>query len=559
MSSQLDQEMKEQILQLCTKDAGSHQITAISLYGPWVCGYADEKTIVNVLMILDELPIRFKTFFENVGDFKVSILSVYRLDFERDLQKGWMGEFFAEKVILPYKALKEEEYLWLNEVKTKKRIVLEILENLVLEFPESSHEFLIEKEYFLHEVLMKRAKVFPPLIYSLLNMFRGKLETANKVVIMEGYLKALEELEKENVIFSTKEYVRITKAYINAVKKRKKSLSPFLKTIQRVTLNPLLSVISDASESLIQEQRLYNKSNQKATADALLSRLENPKKHIIFKTPLGLVSLSDKSNIEDVARKIIPNGNFSKMKVKNIGGVLNDVYILTLKKDGKELKFIVKRYLDWSNLKWLPLTLWSLGTTTFSVLGHSRLEKEYAINRFLHSKNFPVPKVLHISHQNRLIFMELVEGESLEKVVKRLFGSNKTERDVALIREAGRRVAEAHNLGVSFGDCKPENFMASKDCIVLLDLEQASRDGNRVWDVAEFLYYSGHYSPTLASTKAATVVARSFIEGYLEAGGKKTTIKQAASARYTKVFSVFTAPHILFAISNVCQKIGTAK
>ncbi len=556
MAAQLKREMKDQIFQLCTKVAGSHRITAICFYGPWVCGYADEKTIINVLMILDELPMRFKTSFENVGDFKVSILAVYRLDFERDIQKGWLGEFFAEKVVLPYKALKNEEYLWLNEVKIKKRIVLEILENLILEFPESSHEFLIEKEYFLYEVLMKRAKVFPPLTYSLLNMFQGKLETTNKVSIMEGYLKVLEELEEENVIFSAKEYVRITKAYINAVRKRKKSLSPFLKTIQRVTLNPLLSVLSDASESLIQEQRLYSKNSQKARADTLLSRIENPKKHILLKTPLGLVSLSDKSNIEDVARKIIPNGKISEMKVKNIGGVLNDVYSLTLRNDETEMKFVVKRYLDWSNLKWLPLTLWSLGTTTFSVLGHSRLEKEYAINKFLHSKSFPVPKILHISHQNRLIFEELVEGESLEKVVKRLFGSNKTERDVALIKEAGTKVAKAHDLGVSLGDCKPENFMVSKDGIVLLDLEQASRDGNRVWDVAEFLYYSGHYSPTIASTKAATVVARSFIEGYLEAGGRKITVKQAASTRYTKVFSVFTAPHILFAISNVCQKMG---
>jgi hypothetical protein len=33
-------------------------------------------------------------------------------------------------------------------------------------------------------------------------------------------------------------------------------------------------------------------------------------------------------------------------------------------------------------------------------------------------------------------------------------------------------------------------------------------------------------------------------------------VKKAASARYTKVFSVFTPPHVLLAISSICQKMG---
>ena len=89
-----------------------------------------------------------------------------------------------------------------------------------------------------------------------------------------------------------------------------------------------------------------------------------------------------------------------------------------------------------------------------------------------------------------------------------------------------------------------------------MDLEQATRDGNLAWDVAEFLYYSGHYSPPISSTAAASVIARNFIEGYLEAGGKKQDVKKAASARYTKVFSVFTPPQVLLAISGICQKMG---
>jgi len=187
---------------------------------------------------------------------------------------------------------------------------------------------------------------------------------------------------------------------------------------------------------------------------------------------------------------------------------------------------------------------------SFSVLGRSRLEKEYAINTFLHSKGFPVPKIFYISHQNRLIFEEFIEGYELVETIKRIIASNKTTKDAALVKEVGRKIAEVHSLGVSLGDCKPENlvhslgvslgdckpenFIVSKDGIVLLDLEQATRDGNQAWDIAEFLYYSGHYSPPMSSTDAASIIARNFIEGYLEAGGKKETVKKAASALSAK-------------------------
>jgi hypothetical protein len=96
--------------------------------------------------------------------------------------------------------------------------------------------------------------------------------------------------------------------------------------------------------------------------------------------------------------------------------------------------------------------------------------------------------------------------------------------------------------------------MVTEKGIFLLDLEQASRKGNKTWDVAEFLYFSGHYSPAMSPTTPAIIIAKSFIEGYLQAGGDKKTVIRAASPRYTKVFAVFTSPHILLAMSNICKK-----
>jgi hypothetical protein len=79
------------------------------------------------------------------------------------------------------------------------------------------------------------------------------------------------------------------------------------------------------------------------------------------------------------------------------------------------------------------------------------------------------------------------------------------------------------------------------------------------WDIAEFLYYSGHYVSPIANANTAEQITQAFIEGYLQAGGKKETIKKAWSAQYTKVFSIFTPPQIIFAISNICRKIDKQK
>ena len=556
MTTHLEEKAKEKILEICNNIAGSRRIVSLCLYGPWVSGYADTETDINVLMILDPFIVRFNTYFENLGDNKISILTVNHSDFERDVDKSWSGEFFAQKLTIPYEPLLNENYLRFNEVKIKKRIIMELIDKLISEFPESSHEFLIKKEYFMYEIMLRKAKIFPPITYSYLNMMQDNLEQKNIETIMTGYLQALEELKNEGVIFYSSDYLKIKDDYIHSFKKRRLKLPLFIKSIQRFMLPPLISVFSESASSYIQDQRLYSKFHKNFTTSELISRLKDPKSFIFLPTPMGNVSLSDKSGIEDVARKIIPNGEFSKMKIKSIGGMFNDVYVLIVTKNGVEQKFVVKQFLDWSNLKWISLALWSFGTTTFSVLGHSRLEKEYAINHYLHSKGFPVPKILSVSHKNRLIFQEFIEGKELVNNIKRILISNKSSTDLVLIKDVGRKIAEAHNLGVSLGDCKPENFIVTDDSFFILDLEQANRDGNYAWDIAEFLYYSGHYSPPMSSAKGASVLSRYFIEGYLEAGGKKETISEVSSAKYTKVFSVFTPPHVILAISNVCQKMG---
>jgi len=159
--------------------------------------------------------------------------------------------------------------------------------------------------------------------------------------------------------------------------------------------------------------------------------------------------------------------------------------------------------------------------------------------------------------------MEYVEGENLDRAVKRIANSKtagEVEKELAIINRVGERFACAHALGIALGDTKPENIVVGRDGeTYMLDFEQASRNGDRVWDIAEFLYYAGHHIPPFVGTRPAELIARAFIMGYLEAGGNVKTAKEAGNPKYTKVFSVFTFPHIIFVISNICRKADKLK
>ncbi len=556
-----NENLNENILSVCKRIAGSREIVAACFYGPHICGYADEKTDVNVLLVIDNYHSILKGYLKSLNEGRVFILAVDKGSFERDVRQGWLGEFVVNKLIIPYQPLLNESYWQKKEVEAKKRIIWELLENIVFTFPELSQELLIEKEYFMYEAMMQRARLFPPVAYTYLNMMREDVKRKNVSCMMKGYQMALVELAEENKIIFSDGYVKITRNFIDTVRKRRIRIPTFIKAVQRAALLNILSVLPKMMRPYMNDQEILLQTHKDADVENLVSQLEDPRKHVFLPTPLGQVSFSDKTTIEDFVRKTVPSGEILNMELIPIGGVLNDVYLLTLERGHEAQKIVVKRFRDWASIKWFPLTLWSLGTKSFAVLGRTRLEREYAINQFLHSKGICVPKTLYVSPQERLIFKEFIEGENFGEIVKEMLsGKRETLARVGLIREVGGKIAEIHKLGVSLGDCKPENVIVTtngKLCFV--DLEQATRDGDQSWDIAEFLYYSGHYVSPLSTANALERVAKEFIEGYLETGGKKENIKNAGSPKYTKVFSIFTQPHIIFAISNLCKKTGKTK
>ena len=91
-------------------------------------------------------------------------------------------------------------------------------------------------------------------------------------------------------------------------------------------------------------------------------------------------------------------------------------------------------------------------------------------------------------------------------------------------------MAQVHSHNIVLGDTKPENMLVKQDgTIYMIDFEQAAQDanGDKAWDVAVFLYYSGHYIQPFYGNGKAESIAKAFINGYLKAGGDVDVIKKA--------------------------------
>ena len=560
----LQDELNTTLLDLCRGIAGKRKIVAACLYGPFASGYADEKSTLSVLLVLSGFEPLLKTYHKRFGQKEAFILTVDYRAFNRDIQMGWLGESVADKLTIPYEPLVNNEFLWRQEVAVKRRIIFELLETIIFEFPELSQELLIKPEYFMYETLMQRARLFPPVTYSYLNMLKTRLRERNIEKIMSGYNQAIDELVQKNWLVKTADgHLKITSQLIREVKSQKLRVPEAVKSVQRMAWLHLVSALPKMLSPLSYDEQLYNQTQGTAlTNEDLPAKLENPQCYLLMPTPFGLVPFSDTTSIEEFVKKAVPDMRVSKVEDKQIGGVLNSVYLFTLEKNHDQQKIVVKKFRDWLGFKWFPLALWALGTKSFAVLGRSRLEREYAINQYLYCHGVSVPKIIHVSPKQSLVFQEFVEGENLVDIIKRaITEKNETsEKELDVVKEVGRLIAETHRLNVALGDCKPENIIVTKEgkpCFV--DLEQASRNGDQIWDIAEFLYYVGHYIPPLASAEEAEEIATAFLEGYLTAGGKTETVRKAASPKYTKVFSIFTQPHVMLALSNLCRKKGGQK
>lgn len=550
----------KQVLDFCRHIAGSAKITAVSLLDNYSTGTSSLKATLEVMLIIRDFQPRLMSYVKIIDGRSIIFFAIDQWVFERDIDRGFLGEALAGTLIFPHRILLGKEYLHEQEIILKKRLIIEVLENLALSFPELAHQLYINPKYFMYEVMLNRVRIFPPLAYGTSNFINGSAPRKEVEKVFEGYMEALKHLSKEKKIILSDDYIMIPQEFVTESNSPKVRFTKITKNAPRTlftsaisSLPQLLNFFSQNTEALMK----FQKFTAKREPDSSRSFVD-PQKYVFTPTAGGLVSLAERLDIETFARKMVLNDRKARIIFEPVGGVLNDVYLIKAYPNGVEKKVLVKRFKDWSGFKWFPLSLWSFGARTIAVLGRTRLEKECSINEFLRREGIRVPKILHVNHSERLVFMEYIEGENLSSAIKRIAKAKtegKFERDLARIERVGGIFAKVHALKITLGDTKPENTIFDfDDNVYLLDFEQAAHDGDKSWDLAVFLYYAGHYLQPLYSNEKAEAIAQSFVNGYLKSGGDVNTVKKVANSKYTRIFSVFTMPSILLTMSTVCKK-----
>ena len=550
--------LHREVLEFCRHIAGSAEITAINLLGNYSTGTSNAKSTLEVMLVIRDFQPRLMSYVKILDRRNIIFFAVDQWVFERDADRGFLGEAIAGTLIFPHITLQGKEFLHKQEILLKKRLILEVLENLVLNFPDLVHQLHIKPKYFMYEVMRNRVRIFPPLVYSTSNFMNGTSPKKEIETISCGYTEALKQLEKDKKITVSDGYVMVRKKFVAESKNPMVRLANISKNAPRTLFTSvlasfpqLLNFFSHNTEALMKLQKFTLKIEDEARC------FVDPQKYVFVPTSKGLVSLADKLDIEAFAQKTLLNGEKGEIKYERVGGVLNDIYLIKAYPNGVERKVLVKRFKDWSGFKWFPLSLWAFGARNIAVLGRTRLEKECAISEYLRCNGIRVPKILHVSHSERLVFMEYIEGEDLSSAIKRIADAKgrKAAEDLAKIEKVGEVYAQVHALNVTLGDTKPENVMFdAEDNVYLLDFEQAAHEGDKTWDIAVFLYYAGHYLQPLYSNGKAEAIAKAFVNGYLKGGGDTATIRKVGNSKYTRIFSVFTMPTILAAMSNVCKK-----
>jgi Kae1-associated kinase Bud32 len=550
--------LTRQTLEFCRHIAGTSKIAALALVDNYSMKTSNQRIIHEVILVIHDFQPRLMSYLKTVNNKTILVFAVDQWIFERDIDRGFLGEAIASKLIFPHLPLFGNDYLIEKEVVLKKRLILELLENIVVNFPELVQSIQIKPQYFMYEVFSNRIRVFPLIAYDVANLTSYLLQ--NEKNAMTSYNKALKQLEQEKKISSQNGYLTITKKFISQCQDPRIKVINLSKNMPRTlftsifgVLPQLMNIVSQNTEIFLRTQKINWLRQPNPTSRFIASQ-----KYIFFPTSEGLVSLSDKIDIKGFAQKMLLKGEKAKIEVEPIGGMLNDVYLIRTFSNRGETKVLAKRFKDWSGFKWFPLTLWSFGAKSFSVSGQARLAREYAISEFLHNEGFNVPKILHVSNAERLVFMEYIDGENLSEIIKRLA----TSTDLSIIQNVlstvgrvGELFAKVHSYDVTLGDTKPDNVLVKRDgTIFLIDFEQATKEGDKAWDVAVFLYYSGHYLEPFYSNSKAESVAKAFIDGYLNGGGSVFNVKKAGAPKYTRVFSIFTIPPAMRTISDVCKK-----
>ena len=544
-------ELRELTLGKLDELAPSAGKVAICQYGPSVYAKPKSYRAYDVLIVCDGYADGLRTHLRVVNDREIRFLIAERNLIESDVKQGTLGDFLTEKLLYPYRPIENDEYLAGLSLTAEVRTVKEEVRDLVLEYGEMCRGLVGKPEFFGLSKLRRRVRIFIPSMSDYLRLLDPAVRQQNISILRSSFTKAIStmpgdvvELDGENVSVSDSAVDRWLKdkaseQVVNILRQSRRAFYSYISRGRAIYLD--LDLLA---------RELYNPLRSGEQSELAGRQPEDPKNHLFLRTATGVVPLNERFTFEGIASEL---GLGHPVTVSPLAGVLNEVFLVTA---GNE-RFVAKRFTDWHGFKWFTLNLVSFGSKFFAVSGKARMANEYGINRYLAKKGLNVPKIVHVGVKQRILIEDYVPGASLNNLAAQAVAQDTlTNQQHELAESLGETLARLHEVGVSVGDSKPENFIAKENEVYAIDLEQAGKRGDYAWDIAELVFYTGHYSSSPTPSRGLREFMEAFIRGYGRRGDL-SELRRAAGVKYVKVFSLWTPAPIILEITKMLREAKT--
>lgn len=485
----------------------SNSLVGACVYGSQVSGYSSEKSDLDALLAVRNFKPIIK--YHYLRDYSPTIAAlVTDAKFLReDAQSGSLGEFVAGRFLTPFFIVQGDEFIEKVESDFKKRVVLELSKNLVLEHKHAAASLRLKPDYFLYEKLRRRAAIYPPARYSYTKILSPLLRETNERIMLKGFQEVCEELCEEKVFQRQGDMFQLTEEFVTGTIKEGNVLTKPIGQIERAIRMYVTHGFAGRMNLRLIMEEAYSKARRSISTTH--EELPESSRHLFMTTAQGLQAIGDQWDVSEFAKNVY-SVDQSQIRLTKIGGMLNATFLLELLVGQSAERVFVKKFLNWSDLKWIAARLWTATIKNFSVLASNRMSNEiFFVNR-LAELGFRTPQIRHVNWQKKILFQDYVEGSNLLEIWK-MKSSGKRAEEAA--RRVGGELGRMHHNDICMGDCKPENFIVSDNGeIFVTDLEQAQIRGDRAWDLAEILLFMGHY----VGGQLIKAYARSLLEGYLE-------------------------------------------
>jgi tRNA A-37 threonylcarbamoyl transferase component Bud32 len=505
------------------------KISALCAYGSKVAGYARSDSDYDILIVSKRFGdgVRYRYVDAPVA---ASALIVDEDLLSQDAGSSYLGDFVVGRLLNVYEPILGPGLLRTVELQYKERVLIEALLELSSDYGEFGRHVVVPYEYFLFDKLNKRASIYPPALYSYVHTYTCALGEENKAESTQGFAEAAIPLEKRGFLEAGPGGVRMVPEKLKADAFTKVQ-SLFSVTARGVTQYAIHGYAGRVGLSVFSREALSK----------LRRMRENPPPYSPLENPRSLLRLEQGAFISDAAfllkesARILGFETYSTRE-KDIGEPFSTTRILTFKDPDREKSVVVKNYTDVRSLKWALLGVWASTANKFSTAPLARMDREYGMTLRLGAVGILVPAILAVAPAERILVKEFVSGPTLSSMINsNLRGSADGIGPVAAYGELMGRV---HSSGLALGDTKPSNVIVSEIGLFLTDLEQAVPDGDKAWDIAEFLFYTAKLSNR---EEAMRKVAITFLESYAESG-ERSSIPKARGPKYFGPFRPFLTP-----------------